>query len=504
MKFFHLFLLISMACLVSANHALAQRTNIISGEIYTIQSKLNTKLLNVKNSSINNNADVDCRINTSSDAERWIATRIDKKIFTFTNVASGKLLHIASTSTDLINVNQHNNTHRDDVKWVVRKAGRGYFYLKPALDKNCSLHAGIGENNADANVDISYGAHTNADKWALIRQTGQDGAPTTAIADKIFEAWYNKYKVETGKGFWSKAEMMEILLDAYEVTGKKNYITKFNNMYKDFIKKNKTDWMYNNFNDDITWAVLFCVRGYLLTGNKIYLEQGKKQFDEMYARAYTKSFGGGLIWYETKKSKNACINGPAMVACCYLARATGDSTYYDKAITLYKWSKLYLFDTATGKVNDNVDFDKSGKIKISNWSSTYNQGTYLGAATMLYKFTKDTKYLSDAEKIARYTRSAMYHNGVINNEDGGDDLPGFKGIFARYARMYTLECKRPDLIAWIRLNAKVAYNNRNAENLIQTKWGTATSAIKPGSDFGCSSSVSLLFNSLFVQKIRLY
>lgn len=41
----------------------------------------------------------------------------------------------------------------------------------------------------------------------------------------------------------------------------------------------------------------------------------------------------------------------------------------------------------------------------------------------------------------------MYHDEVMNNEDGGNDLPGFKGIFARYAGMYTLECKKTDLVA---------------------------------------------------------
>jgi predicted alpha-1,6-mannanase (GH76 family) len=241
------------------------------------------------------------------------------------------------------------------------------------------------------------------------------------------------------------------------------------------------------------------VRGYLLTGNKTYLEKGKEQFDKMYARASTGSFGGGLIWYETKTSKNACINGPAMVAACYLAKATGDSTYYDKAIALYKWSKIYLFNAATGKVNDNVDFDKAGNIKISTWSSTYNQGTYLGAAVMLYNYTKEKSYLVEAEKIAEYTRDSMYHSKVINNEDGGNDLPGFKGIFVRYARKYAVAGKKTGLNAWLLLNAKVAYNNRNSHDLIQTKWGTRTGEIKPKSAFGCSTAVSLLMNTLFLK-----
>lgn len=209
----------------------------------------------------------------------------------------------------------------------------------------------------------------------------------------------------------------------------------------------------------------------------------------MYARAFTNKYGGGLTWYETKTSKNACINGPAIVACCYLAQATGDTNYYNKAITLYSWSKLYLFNPTTGKVNDNIDLDKkTGNLKTSFWSSTYNQGTYLGAAVMLYNFTKKASYLAEAEKIAQYTRDSMYQVRIMNNEDNGNDLPGFKGIFARYARIYTVETKKQDLVNWLQLNAKIAYNNRNSQDLIHTKWATRTGEEKPKSDFGTSTA----------------
>jgi predicted alpha-1,6-mannanase (GH76 family) len=186
-----------------------------------------------------------------------------------------------------------------------------------------------------------------------------------------------------------------------------------------------------------------------------------------------------------------------MVACCYLAKATGDSTYYNKAISLYTWSKLYLLDASTGKVNDNVDSDqKTGLLEINDWSSTYNQGTYLGAATMLYKYTAEASYLAEAQKIALYIRDSMYQGKVMDNEDNGNDLPGFKGIFARYARMYTIELNKTELVEWLRLNAKVAYANRNSHDLIQTKWATKTGETKPESAFGCSTAVSLLINSL--------
>ena len=483
---------------VYADIGFAQTTGITSGAIYTLKSKVSNKLLNVSNASIDNGANVDCWTNTGSDAQRWIVTHTGNSVYTLTNVASGKLLHIVSTPADSVNVDQFSDTGSDDVKWTIKKAGQGSFYLRSAINAGFSLNLHSGDTADGSNVDLARSSATNLQKWLFLKETAREAAAAATIADKVFDAWYKSYNVESVKGFfWDNAEMMEVVLDAYEVTKDPKYKSMYEAMYKNFIDKNGADWQGNKYNDDIAWAVLFSVRGYLLTGNIAYLKQAKDQFDKMFARAFTNTYGGGLIWYQTKTSKNSCINGPAMVACCYLAQATGDSTYYDKAIALYTWSKVYLFNAATGKLNDNVDLEKkTGRLKISTWSSTYNQGTYLGAAVMLYKYTKEATYLSEAEKISLYIRDEMYHFKVMNNEDGGNDLPGFKGIFARYARMYTVELDKTDLIGWLQLNAKVAYNNRNSQDLIHTKWATRTSETKPKSAFGCSTAVSLLMNSL--------
>jgi predicted alpha-1,6-mannanase (GH76 family) len=384
------------------------------------------------------------------------------------------------------------------MRWNITRAGQGYWYIKPVSAKDFSLSIKGGDTADGAGVFLAGSSSADVQKWMLLKETAKTALLPSEIAGRAFDAWYNGYDMEAVKGyFWDNAEMMEVVLDSYEVTKDPKYITMFGAMYKNFIEKNGADWQDNKYNDDIAWAVLFSIRGYLLTGNSVYRDKAKEQFDKMYVRAFSNTYGGGLTWYQTKTSKNACINGPAMVACCYLARATGDSTYYDKAIALYTWSKLYLFDAATGKVNDNVDLDKkTGQLKISTWSSTYNQGTYLGAAVMLYKFTGEAGYLAEAQKIALYIRDNMYKSGVMNNEDNGNDLPGFKGIFARYARMYTVETGKQDLVEWLRLNARVAYNNRNSRGLIQTKWATRTGETKPLSAFGCSTAVSLLMNTL--------
>ncbi|HKG08763.1 MAG TPA: glycoside hydrolase family 76 protein [Pedobacter sp.] len=480
-----------------ANYCFAQTSGISSGTIYTLKSKTNNKLLNVHNASVNEGAIVNTWSNTQSDAQKWMVKHINKDVYTLTNVASGKLLHLSSAAADSVVADQADDADRDDVKWVIKKAATGVYFLRSAANPNFSLNLHTGGLTDGTKADLSKSSKSDHQKWVFQKANPQAFAPTPAIANQVFNAWYNQYKIETFKGFWDRAEMMEILLDAYEVTKDQQYLTKFDAMYSNFILQHTGDWMDNKFNDDIAWAAIFCVRAYLHTGNKIYLEKSKDQFDKMYARAFTNKYGGGLNWFETKTSKNACIQGPAIVASCYLAEATGDKTYYDKAIALYSWSKVYLFDQETGKVNDNIDLDKkTGLIKVGTWSSTYNQGTFLGAAVMLHKYTKEANYLQDAQRIAKYIREDMYKGGVMNNEDGGNDLPGFKGIFARYARMYTLETQQTDLVDWLQLNAKVAYNNRNSQDLIHTRWATRTPELRPKSAFGASTAVSLIMNTL--------
>jgi len=486
---------------------LTQASAIVSGSIYKIISKAANKTLDVANSSMDNNGNVDIWNDTQSDAQRWIVTALGNDLYTLKNVASGKFLHVASTvPANSINVDQYDNANNNTVKWKIADQGNGYFTLQSAANNTFVLNVAGGATANGTNVALYQTNGTDAQSWSFHVQTAQDAAPTAATADKIFAAWRAKYydrnrtgnEVIAKEGFWGVAEMMEIVDDAYEVTGYSKYSSLFNTMYSLFLSKEGSDWMWNEYNDDITWMVLACTRASLLTGNVTYQTKAKEQFDKMWARAiHTDADGSWLTWKQGTAGTNSCINGPAMVACCYLAQATGNTTYYDKAISLYNWSKNKLFNPTTGKVNDNYN-----NGVVGDWSSTYNQGTYLGAAVMLYNYTKDVNYLYEAQRIAQFTKVTMFNSKAINGETG-PDLNGFKGIFMRYARRYVVDCNRPDFIPWLQLNAKVAYNNRNAENLISTRWGTRTeetttlpadTILKHIPAFSASTAVSLLMN----------
>jgi predicted alpha-1,6-mannanase (GH76 family) len=502
MKSFYLGTLAVLTFILTAGSASAQTGGVTSGGIYSLKSKVSSKVLDVANSSVDNGAAVQSWTDTKSDAQRWIVTLISKNTYTLTNVGSGKLLHATAAPADSVALDQAENTNGDDVKWVIKKAGSGAYFLQSAANPAFAVDLTAGVNADGAKVKLGKASTADVQKWIFTKEVTQEVAPTLATATKSFDSWYDGFKIETARGFWGQAEMMEVVLDALEVTKDPRYKTKFDALYTNFVTNNKEDWLYNKYNDDIAWAILFSVRGYLLTNNKVYLDKAKDQFDKMYKRAFTNSYGGGLLWYDGKTTKNACINGPAMVAACYLAQATGDNTYYDKAIGMYTWSKNYILNATTGKVKDNVDLNKTtGMLRTSNVSFTYNQGTYLGAATMLYKYTKEASYLAEAQKIAQFTRDTIYRGRVMNNEDSGNDLPGFKGIFARYARMYTVETGKTDLVDWLNLNSKVAYNNRNSAGIILTKWGARApeGPIKRG-NFGASTAVSLFMNSYTLKK----
>jgi predicted alpha-1,6-mannanase (GH76 family) len=312
-------------------------------------------------------------------------------------------------------------------------------------------------------------------------------------------------------GWWGDAEMFETILDAFETTGDARYREIFSELYNNFLQRNGTDWTNNEFNDDITWMVLACVRAYKFFGVQDYLDKARKNYDAMYNRAHQRF--GTLVWKQSQENKlatNSCINCPATVAACYLAEATGDEAYYGKALSIYKAQRQLLFDASNGQVYDSRAWTSDGSMEadFNHWASTYNQGTMLGAAVLLYEYTGNTQYLSDADKIYNYTISNLCDGDSIIKvcQTISGDLCGFKGIFMRYARRYAHDLNHEDALAWMKKNAWRAWQNRNSKGVTWSAWLTKTSEDfkrKEGNDekditndaFGASTAVSVAFNA---------
>src|ERR1044071_6317240 len=100
--------------------------------------------------------------------------------------------------------------------------------------------------------------------------------------------------------------------------------------------------------------VIACTRGHLLSGNEEFRDVARTNFDFCFARAASTNLGGGLWWKTDRRSKNACVNGPAAIAAFLLGKATGENGYFRMATNTFFWLRATLFDPATGRVSDNI------------------------------------------------------------------------------------------------------------------------------------------------------
>ncbi len=283
--------------------------------------------------------------------------------------------------------------------------------------------------------------------------------------------------------FWGRANEMEMILDVFERTNDPKYLTQFQQLYNGFVSDYGTDWRWNEFNDDIMWAVIACSRAYLLTGNSAYRSTAKFNFDACYARAWSSDLGGGLFWKSPlNTSKNACVNGPAAIASYLLYQSYNDASYLTKADQIFQWERATLVEASTGRVYDNINISGAiDKVPI-----TYNSGTYIGAANYL-------GYTNDAVKAANYVKNIMNPTGILPQYEEDGDLGGFNGIFLRWMGKFMRDRHLESTYElWLQQNANAAWNCRRlSDNLCWSKWRQTT---PPGTrySFGCWGSVEAL------------
>jgi predicted alpha-1,6-mannanase (GH76 family) len=308
-------------------------------------------------------------------------------------------------------------------------------------------------------------------------------AVTPAEADAAFRALNKVYwdpsaqlfrKEEQGSkkaDFWFAAQLWDTVMDEYDRRGGDEVKRQIGEIYDGFDRK-YPDWTTNKYNDDIMWWAVACARASQITHDERYLKKAKASFDFVYDHFSDETMGGGLYWTSDRTSKNSCINCPAVIAAVRLSVLLKDPAYLAKAKSLYAWQKKTLTD-GTGKVFDNVRYDRRRQsTRVSRGSLTYNQGTYIGAAVLLYQQTTDRTYLDDAVKTAEWTRAnlCVTDRRILRNEGQGDS-GAFKGIFVRYMKLLIHEGDRTEFLPWMKANADAAWRNRRpADNLMGSDW----------------------------------
>ncbi len=262
--------------------------------------------------------------------------------------------------------------------------------------------------------------------------------------------------------FWGQAEEIECVIDAYEWNSNSAAASMITNLLNGFISYNGTAWTSTDgYNDDVMWAVIAFARGGMDTGKTNYCNLAKANFDACYARAWSTSLGGGLFWqYPNNASKNACVNGPGAIAASLLYRIYNDSSYYSKATNIYFWERSVLFNTNSGAIYDNIGTNGV----ISTWSSTYNQGTFLGAANYIGK-------TNDAALSANFTMMNLSSGPILPEYGIAGNNSGFNAIYLRWLVRFIKDRNLQSIYEpWLQQNADAAWNLRRLDNLSWCQW----------------------------------
>ncbi|HLO37214.1 MAG TPA: glycoside hydrolase family 88 protein, partial [Lacibacter sp.] len=193
----------------------------------------------------------------------------------------------------------------------------------------------------------------------------------------------------------------------YEYTGKKEWKTEAEK-YTANIEREKT----NGITHDMGFKV-YCSFG---TGYRLTKDEHYKEVIIHSAKTLSKRFNPntGVIksWDNRAKWKNPVIIDNMMNLELLFAatQITGDSSFYKIAVSHanttmqnhfrsdYSSYHVLDYDTITGKVTQKTTHQ--GYANESAWSRGQAWGLY--GYTMCYRFTKDKKYLLQAEKIAAY------------------------------------------------------------------------------------------------------
>jgi predicted alpha-1,6-mannanase (GH76 family) len=305
--------------------------------------------------------------------------------------------------------------------------------------------------------------------------------------------------------FWKEAEMIETVEDYYRLTGDPAYKNLVVALCRGVIGRYGSSWLYlyrpadhkligRRANDDIMWMVIAFTRAHAMTGDPAYLQMARRNFDSVWARAWSSALGGALWWRTAtdRPGKNTTTNAPAVVAAVHLYNATHDGMYLGRARSLYGWLRGHLFDPRNGRVFDGLVL-RGQSATVDRTQYTYDQGSFIGAAEALYSVTGERSYYSDALLALQYTRAALTQNGILQNDSSrpDQDSGGFKGIFARWALAFTRANHITSFDSWFRLNADMAWSERNAAGLVGWHWAAKTGTDAPYS-WDCSAVVAMM------------
>lgn len=270
--------------------------------------------------------------------------------------------------------------------------------------------------------------------------------------------------------YWWQAHALDVLVDAYELTGDDVWLHRASDLYEGLLARNGGH-LHNNYYDDMLWMALAVLRLYEHTGHDRYLETVQALWDDIIS-SWNTSFDGGIPWRRSQLDyKNAPSNGPAVLLATRLYLATGDEACLEWARRIFDWLHHALVDPATGLVWDGINRQGDGVID-RQWMFTYNQGTYSGGALALWQVTGEPVYLQQARRNVQATLDALVRpdSVLVQHRQGDGGL--FTGILVRYLNGFRSgEAGVEGVSRVLMASADAAWNSKTVEGVFPPVWG---------------------------------
>lgn len=230
----------------------------------------------------------------------------------------------------------------------------------------------------------------------------------------------------------------------------------------------------DRYYDDNGLVGIDYMESYFLSRNPLYLKRAKEVF-KFILSGWDEDLGGGVPWLEGHHDqKPACSNGMATLTALKIYQGTRDPYYLEQGKRFYTWMYSTLRDS-TGVIAN--DIKPGGVLNRTFW--TYNTGSLIEAAVLLYQFTGEKQYLQQAQQLAADSYkhfSAVPHDPNLRLHI---DVPWFVTVLFRgYEALYHADGNAKYLDA-IEADLNYAWaNTRDAFGYVSASWTTKPADIK--------------------------
>ncbi|WP_316795388.1 glycoside hydrolase family 76 protein [Pedobacter agri] len=265
------------------------------------------------------------------------------------------------------------------------------------------------------NVSLDYFQGANVDEkkvsflWPF---SGMYSAANVLVRNPYLKQKYDKYLDSLAVGIWAYRDTTR------SPEGYQAYPTKLE----------KSDRYY----DDNALVCIDYLEAYLNTKDQKYIVKAKEVFDFILS-GWDEQLNGGVYWLEGHKDqKPACSNGMSTLAALKLYQCTNDTLYLNWGKKFYNWM-YHTLRNPDGIYYNDVKMDgKPNKVYY-----TYNTGSMLESSVLLYRFTKEKKYLKEAETVAESSYRFFSNKNKQKDQYFNIDLPWFVTVLFRgYESLY--------------------------------------------------------------------